>query len=800
MLKYFSAYLLIITSLLFSQENLMELSLEELLNVKVEIGTRGEERSAFNSPVPIDVITKDEIMASGLPDLQSVIQRIIPSFNSPRHSITDGTDHLQPFTLRGLAPDQVLVLINGKRKISSSLVHVNSSIGRGSTSNDLNAIPITAIERIEILRDGAAAQYGSDAIAGIINIVLKQKSSNEISYGYSQTSKNDGKTNIISTQIGLTPSENNYYFFNLEYRKRNNTNRSTPRFDLTGMDASLNGQKLYRFGDADARDINFTYNMKKDFIDYAIYSFGYVNNRIGEAAGYYRRPSETRTLVKVYPNGFLPLIKPNILEYGYVIGTSTKLLDWNADFSINSANNTFEFNVGNSINSSLGPTSPREFYCGTLNYKHTIFNIDLNRQIDLGFQKFATLAFGFEYRIENYTIKKGQEASYINGGYIDTINGTPRVYPAGAQVFPGFMPENETDKSKNNFAFYGDLEQNLTSNLLVGLAARYENFSDFGETYNGKISLRYEPIEKLVVRTSASTGFKAPTLPQMYFTSTATNTIAGIPYQVGTFPVSHPLSKALGAKPLKPEKSKHFSIGIASQNISNLNISIDYFYTLIKDRIVLSGNYTTNTSVSSNYVITLLNQYKVGGARFFTNAVDTKTQGLDFVAKYNVDLKDYGILLNSLSLNYNKTELDGDVKIPAELSDATSRKTFFDRLEVCRITKAQPQLNIIFSTNYKLNKFESNIRIIKYGDIEIVQSVANPLYDQKFKGKIILDIELGYQVTDNIKLEVGANNVNDSYPDKVMTGAPNYTFIPYSPMSPFGFNGRAIYGNIRVKL
>jgi len=782
--------------IIFAQENLMELSLEELLNIKVEIGTRGEERSAFNSPVPIDVITKEEIMATGLPDLQSVIQRIIPSFNSPRHSIADGTDHLQPFTLRGLAPDQVLVLINGKRKVTSSIIHLVDCIGKGSTSNDLNSIPITTIERIEILRDGAAAQYGSDAIAGIINIVLKQKSGNELTYQYAQTSKNDGKTNIVNAQLGTVKTSDDFYFFNIEFRDRDRTNRSNTVNDRTGRDAILNGQKLYRLGDADARDINFTYNFQKNFEQYSLYSFGYLNNRIGEAGGFYRFPSQKRTLIKVYPNGFLPLIAPNIMEYNYVIGAKTNILDWNADFSINTGKNSFEFNVKNSINGSLGPTSPREFYCGTLEYKHTIFNIDLNRQINLGFEKPATLAFGFEYRIENFVIKKGEEASYIDGGYIDTVDGIERKYPAGAQVFPGFMPDNETDKSKNNFSFYGDIEQNILSNLLLGLAIRYENFSDFGETTNGKISLRYELIEKFVIRTSASTGFKAPTLQQMYFTSTATNNVSGTLYQVGTFPVNHPLSKELGAKPLKPEKSQHFSFGFASQNITNLNLSVDYFFTAIKDRIVLSGDFADDPSISSAYVRNLLQQYKIGAARFFTNAVDTKTQGIDFVAKYNISLNDYGLLLTSLSLNYNKTEIDGDIKVPSEISDPTSKNTFFDRMEVTRITKAQPQMNIIFNTNYRFSNFETNLRVIKYGDVDYVQDVSNPSLDQTYKGKIIVDLDFGYSINNNIKINVGAQNLNDSYPDKVKGSS----YLPYFGTMPFGFNGRTIYGKLAIKL
>ncbi len=796
------ALALTINSEAFAQDskNLLDLSLEELMNIEVDIGGRGGERTVFNSPVPIDVITAAEIKNTGLTDLTSVMQRLIPAFNSPRPSITDGTDHIQPFTLRGLSSDQVLVLINGKRKHNSALVHINNSIGRGSTSNDLNTIPVESIERIEILRDGAAAQYGSDAIAGIVNIVLKTKPDNSSNLQYKTTNEGDGNTYTFSHNYGYENSKKDYFNLTAEFRDRDYTNRSIALQDIDagGLDKDIVGKQIYRQGDAAERDILLVYNYSKDANDATLYSFGYLNNRYGEGAGYYRKPSEARTLVAVYPQGFLPLIKPKIFDGAVTAGVKAKLKGWDADISVNYGKNRIEYNVDNSINSSLGPTSPRSFYCGALQFQQTLLNADFFKAFDFLTKNPLNLGVGFEYRMENFSIEKGEEASYITGTYSDSVGGVLRKYPGGAQVFPGFQPINETDKSKNNFSIYADLENKLLDNLLIGLAGRYENFSDFGKTVNGKFSFRYEPIEKLVVRASTSTGFKAPTLEQSYFTATSTNSVAGVPYQIGTFSVEHPLAKLLGAQPLKPEKSFHISGGIATQLIDNLSISVDYYYTHITDRIVLSGNFLLNNS--SDYVVSLLNSYKVGGARFFTNAVDTKTSGLDLVAKYNVDFKNAGLVQLSAGVNYSETKIDGNIKVPAQISDAKTKAIFFDRIEAARMETMQPKLNLQFGVDYKIGDFKTNIKVIKYGDIKVVQDVLKTELDQTYAGKVIVDLNIDYQIFSNFSVNVGGHNILNTYPDKVMTGVANYKIVPYTVFSPFGFNGADYYAGIKVNL
>jgi len=564
---------------------------------------------------------------------------------------------------------------------------------------------------------------------------------------------------------------------------------------LTGLDQHLNGKRLYRFGDADAQNIRFLSNISIDFDDFVFYTYGYINHRTGESSGYYRLPSQPRTLIKVYPDGFLPLIKPQIIEFNTVSGIKSNFSGWNSDFAFNYGKNIFQFNVSNSINSSLGPNSPKEFYCGTLQYSHFIFTSDFNKPIDIGFYIPANIAFGTVYTTENFMIIKGDEASYIDGNYIDTINGQIRKYPPGTQVFPGFMPNNETDKYKNNYSLYFDFEQKILENLLIGIALRYENYNDFGERLNKKFAIRYEPISNFAIRSSISTGFKAPTLQQSYFTATTTNLIDGELYQVGTFSVNHPVAQALGAKPLKPEKSNHFNVGIYSLQIPNTSISIDFFNTTVKDRIIISGNFSNNPAKSSPYVINLLNHNKISGAKFFTNAVDTRTYGIDLSFKNEFNFNEDTKLLSSLSYSFFKTKILGNIKIPEQINDSTSKKIFFNRLEITRLIKAQPSNNIYNNFVFTYKNFSIHTNLIKYGDIEYIFDVDNPALDKKFNGKFLIDLTFKYQLQ-NLIISLGSNNLTNSYPDK----KPVEPYLPYFDCSPFGFNGRTIFTKISYKL
>ena len=581
--------------------------------------------------VPVDIITAAELESTGLSETAQIIQAVAPSFNFPRPTITDGTDTVRPATLRGLGPDQVLVLINGKRRHTSSLVHVNGSIGRGSTGVDLNAIPPSAIERVEILRDGAAAQYGSDAIAGVINIVLKQGAERSLSYKGGATSKGDGELNELG---GI-------YGFNLlgggvtvsaEYRDRNRTNRAAPDPRPQGTDPGVPppDQPNHRWGDGDTNDTmvfangEFPLNAAKNR---SLYLFGGVSRRLGNSAGFYRLANDARNWKAIYPQGFLPLIEPDVVDGSVAGGVRGAARGWAYDASLEWGHNSFDFHVTNSLNASLGPSIPpnqTEFYAGSFVFNQWVANLDITRPFSVGSIKRLNVAFGTEWRRENYQILAGEQASYIDGGFPNQNGG--RAAP-GAQVFPGFRPSNEVDASRNSVAGYVDFEADLTHWLRVGVAGRAEHYSDFGNTSDGKLTLRLEPVPRVILRGALSTGFRAPSLQQSWFSAVSTNflNVGGtlLPFEVGTFPVESPVAQVLGARPLAPETSVNVSGGFVLEPLDGMEVSIDLYRIDIDDRIVFSGNFT------GGRISQLLAPFGATGARFFTNAIDTRTDGLD---------------------------------------------------------------------------------------------------------------------------------------------------------------------------
>ncbi|MBL4861884.1 MAG: TonB-dependent receptor plug domain-containing protein [Crocinitomicaceae bacterium] len=477
-----------------SLDSLFELSLTELSQIRIDVGTRGQNRPIFDSPVPISVITANDIKKTGLTDLGLVLQRLLPFVNYPRPTINDGTDHTPPLFMRGMNPDQILVLVNGKRRHITSLVHTNI-VGRGSTSIDFNTIPVDAIERVEVLRDGASAQYGSDAIAGIINIVLKSDVENYLKTQYGQTIQNDGVVNQITTHFGTNIKEKGFFTLTSEFRKKGATNRSgidvrQQYFDYqTAENAEFeaNPFQTFRLGEAESDNFSLVLNAAVP-VDTAtrIYSFSTFNYRESEAGGFFRRPQDNRTVREVYPDGFLPLIKPVTLDGSFLLGLESKINGWDVDVSSGYGINSFKFNVGNSINTSMGTESPTEFYAGTLIFSQLTSNVDLFRDLNIRLKNPLKIGLGAEFRVENFQIRKGEEAAYTDGGVaiLDGPNAGD-LAPVGAQVFPGFTPDNETNQFRNNKAVYIDLENSLFNNLLVGLAGRYEDYSDFGSSWNG---------------------------------------------------------------------------------------------------------------------------------------------------------------------------------------------------------------------------------------------------------------------------------------------------------------------------
>jgi iron complex outermembrane receptor protein len=776
----------------------------------VSVGSRFTHTVADELAVPVDVFTETEIRRSGTTEVNQLIQLVAPSFNFPRPSITDGTDTVRPATLRGLGPDQVLVLLNGKRRHTSALVHVNGSVGRGSTGVDLNAIPASAIERVEILRDGAAAQYGSDAIAGVISMVMKSGVSPlTLSAQGGTTTHGDGEMVDVNASYGLGLGRGSL-FLSGEFRDRNPTNRAgdDPRDQIRAGDAGNNSvsQPNHHWGDSEARDymgfanLNFPLNASGST---KFYAFGGYSHRFGSHGGFYRRGLDDRNWPQIYPLGFLPTIEPDVDDLSATAGIKGVTSNWIYDLSAQFGRNKYDFNVVNSLNTSLGPNIPpnqTEFYSGGFRFNQYLFNLDVSRQFNIGLPAPLNLALGAEFRRENYIIVAGEPNSYIDGKQRNQFG---RVAAPGAQVFPGFKPENEIDEFRSNVAVYVDLETNLLNNLLVGVAGRYEDYDDFGNTTDGKISLRWQPEEQFVLRGAASTGFRAPSLGQIYFNATSTNFLTDPatgeikPFEVGTFRVDSPVAKALGAEPLRPEESKNFSAGFAVDPLSNLQITVDFYRIDIDDRIVFSENFNAAS------LQPLLQPFGVNGARFFTNAINTETRGVDVTANYRLDLGNAGSLKLSGAFNDTQTKIVGTLDTPPQLKGFES--VLFGDLEKVRLEDSQPKSNLKFSATYSGSKLSAFLRLNYYGEYESIErGYIKGRTDQTFGAEDVWDVEVGYKFG-NLNLAVGSQNVLDNFPDKNLRinntlDRSFFGIFPFPGSSPFGMNGRFLYARTSYSL
>src|SRR5918992_2715399 len=412
---------------------------------------------------------------------------------------------------------------------------------------DLNAIPASAIERIEILRDGAAAQYGSDAIAGVLNIILKEGTRNELLTTIGQTVESDGEVIQAGGNYALPLGSDGVLQLSGEYRNRGPTNRSAPDLraqyfpgDPRNADPSLNGLVNHRFGDADTEDGGLFVNVAKPIgPSTEVYGFGGGTLRSGEAAGFFRRPLDDRTVRAIHPNGFLPIIATKISDFSGVAGVRGERAGWRWDLSADYGRNLFHFDVKNSNNVTLGAASPTEFYAGTLKFDQFTANLDLARSLAIGLASPLNVAFGGEFRRDGYHITEGETDNYPDGG-VRILDGPNAGLPGapGAQVFPGFRPTDTTHQSRNNVAGYVDLEARVIQKVLLGIAGRVERYNDFGSTTDGKITARFEPIPGFAVRGAIATGFRAPSLGQSFFSATSTNFIGGVPFENRTFPVN----------------------------------------------------------------------------------------------------------------------------------------------------------------------------------------------------------------------------------------------------------------------
>lgn len=829
----------------------------------VVVGTRRAGRTVVDSPVPVDVISPVELQSTGLAETQQILQLLVPSYNAPQASITDGSDHVRPATLRGLGPDQVLVLINGKRRHTSALVHVNGSVGRGSTGTDLNAIPAGAIERVEVLRDGAAAQYGSDAIAGVINVVLKEREGfdAQVSYGQYLSTERVGYAPGEGLLPGETatdypwaladevafdalpedqtsgfvypgaPEERTFsdgntlnahlgYGFGLaggttylsgQVRQSDYVNRAglDPRtqyysgfFDNNAFDPAFTEQSFdrlnHRYGNGTFEEYSLLFNSYIPVSESGAqaYLFGGASLRDGLSGCFYRRSLDNRTNRALYPDGFLPKISSVVSDYSLAGGLKGNVGGWAVDLSETVGANRFNFNLDDSHNASLS-NGQTEFDAGTLGFVQATTNLDVFRAIEIGTAAPLSVALGAEFRWENYTIDAGEETSYERGDRLveDGPNAGASTAP-GSQCFPGFQPASERDETRTNVGLYVDLENNITSRWLLSAAGRFEKYSDFGSTVTGKLATRLELGGGLAARGAAATGFRAPSLAQAWFTSIATNFIEGVPFEIGTFPVQSGVARALGATDLDPERSQNLSAGL-TYNRDNLSVTVDGYYIAIDDRITFTENF------NSDAVAAFLQARGINatGGRYFTNALDTETLGLDVIARFAVPAGP-GTARLTAALNVNNTEVtntntDGVIVAPRELQDLDEPE-LVDRVRVGDYEVAQPASKLNLQLNYDLSNWAFLIRANRYGEVTALDST--PSEDFTLSPKWLADVEVAYALRDGVRVAVGANNVFDVYPDKALKTNSFNGIFPYDGFSPFGFFGRYVYSRLSVQL
>lgn len=730
------------------------------------VGSRRRDRSAVSTPVPVDVITLADLTpAASRTDVNQILQYVAPSFNSNRQSGADGSDHIDPAALRGLGPDQTLVLINGKRRHPSSLINIFGSRGRGNTGTDLNAIPVSAIERIEILRDGASAQYGSDAIAGVINVVLKSHAEGlegSLAGGVHNASPPsgsrvasdgfDGEEAAAGATYGLRLGEAGFLNATAEYVTKGRTNRPA--------DPARFPDAIYRrqFGDAEAESFGLFLNGRLPVSPTAaVYAFGGASLRQTDAFAWSRDADSERNVPAIYPDGFDPRILSDIADRSLTAGVEAKLGGWDADLYNTYGANRFHYLVDGTLNASLLERSPTRFDAGGFDFAQNATGLAFSRLFP-GPAEGLNLAFGAEYRVDRYRIFAGEEASWRNYGVVDSVIDGRVVpvdvleRPGGAQGFPGFRPENEVDEVRTNFGAYVDAELDATERVTVGAAARYEDYSDFGNTLTGKVAARVRVSDALAVRGSVGTGFRAPSLAQVYFNSTFTDFVAGVAVDKIIARNGSPITRALGIPALREEKAVNATLGL-TLSAGAFVATVDGYLVDIEDRIVLTGAFDTEDPDIGDELAAL----GVGAAQFFTNALDTRTRGVDVVLSWGRSFGAHRVRA-AFAGNFNDMEL-GDVRTSPRL--AGKEEVYFGPRERAFLLASAPPSKMSLSLDHGVGKVELSARANRFGRVTLVDWLDTP---DVYHSRTTADAALTYRLSGDTRVTVGGTNLFNAYP------------------------------------
>jgi iron complex outermembrane recepter protein len=752
------------------------------------IGSRRSNASATDTPVPIDNIPLAKITEQGGQfDLAQTLQYVSPSFNSTRQTGADGADLIDSAALRGLGSDQTLVLVNGKRRHSVALVNIFGARNRGSTGTDMNSIPMLAVENVQVLRDGAAAQYGSDAIAGVIDIRLKRRLGCEGILGYGQYSVGDGKNYLGTANCGFKLGEGGVISITGEYQDRGRSNRAEPDSPRTIGDTAVKNGTLYLNGDLPTTatgKLYFTLGTQKRDASSGAYARGGVGSD----------DIPTRNSAAMYPNGFVPFINGDVDDRYGTLGHKDVWFDWNADVSQTYGYNRLKYNISNTLNASIanldlingGPgISKNKFDAGGFSFDQATTNIDFSRFFD-GIANGMNVALGGEYRRENYKIFAGESGSYIDA------DGVGSGGVAGSQGFPGFQPGDSTDKSRNSIAAYLDVETDITKAFKLQTALRSEHYSDFGSTTSGKLAASLKATDALLFRASASTGFRAPSLQQLYFSSTITDFINGKPVDFVIAPNGGAVANAAGIPPLKEEKSKSVTLGFTLKPGRDTAITADIYNIDIKDRIVLSGRFDADNYPALGSILAGLG---VGQAQFFVNSVKTRTQGLDLTVSNKSDLGS-GKLVTYLAANFSKTEVKG-INTPPSL--AGFEDVLLSERERLFLEQGGPRRKVTLDFDYTIGSFNTDFKIIHFGPqtLGTFSGTANGVPNAYYKPKTSADLSFTYSIDPTTKITIGGNNIFNVHPTEQDPNETDNSF-KYESVQ-FGLNGASYFARLWKK-
>jgi iron complex outermembrane receptor protein len=822
----------------------------------VVTGSRFGGRTVTDSPTPIDAIGKEELVRTSGTDLQSKLKVATPSFSTPRPVAAGANDFLTPPTLRGLSTGQVLLLVNGKRRHTNAELNSGNQIGRGDVAYDFNAIPVAALKRVEVLRDGAAAQYGSDAIAGVINMQLDDSAGYAADARFGMTTKGGGEDAQGSLGAGVKLGDDGYVRVTLAYQHHWKADRARPDTRQQYFGIGPSGQVLPsgNFGSGtgltpsngtlDPREASFDrnqwfygepeYKNASAFVNasvglgeaVALYAFGGVNRLDGTSFNFIRRAGQDENVRAIYPNGFRPSQLSRLENASGVIGLrGDDLAGFGWDLSTQYGVSRDKLRVVNSLNTSFGAASPTSVFRGGARFGQWTTNLDLTREIPVGDDAPIRLALGAEYRRETYRLIAGELASYANGG-VPILDGPNAGRPAavGIQSAIGISPSDVQPGSRNSKAVYAEIEKQFFGRLLLSAAARYEDFSDFGSTTNYRLAGRMKITESLALRGSFGTGFRAPALAQSFYNQTDFSLVNGQLLRVRIFSVNDAVAPLIGASALKPEKSRNASVGLTFEN-GPLALTVDGYQIDLNDRIVISSNF--QSTALTNF-LAARGFPGIAAAAFLSNAVDTTTKGLDVTARFRQPLGD-GNLTATLALNINETKFDRIAGTPAALSALGLTTPLVDLTQQVRLSRSTPNDKITFNLNWASDRWSVGGTLTRYGKVaqvallnvtpsriaaltpgykvELVpgSTAGNSDIIQSFRADIVADMDVSYDLTDAVRLTAGVSNVFGKTPEAPIAstvasvaagtnGADNAGIFPFAAIAPYAISGRFIYG------